>query len=170
MADPKRLALQKAVCSYLVDEITLANGYHFDLVAAYRNKKNFGNEMRLPSVAILENFNPDREAALIGGMNDTKQTYDQIYLINGWADDSDSGQDEHGDQAHRLLGDVKKALGKLITRTAERDGYFGNLGVALGIEPGVVRPPDEQSSKAYFWMRIRIKIVEKVGDPYWISD
>lgn len=170
MADPKRLLLQKAICDYLVTEINVRNGYQYDLAAAYRNKKNFGNEMMLPAVALLENFNPDREPAEIGGMNDTKQTYDQIYLINGWADDSASGANEHGDEAHRLLGDVKKALGKLITRTAEREGYFGNLGVELRIEPGVVRPPDEQSSKAYFWMRIRVKIVEKVGDPYWISD
>jgi hypothetical protein len=170
VADTKRLLLQKAICAYLLSEITTANGYDFDLQAAYRNKRRFGKEMKLPSVALLENFNPDREPETIGGMNETKQQYEQIYLVNGWADDSEEDSLEHGDAAQNLLGDVKKALGKLLTRDAERDGYFGKLAIELRIEPGVVRPPDEQSSKAYFWMRIKMKIVEKVGDPYWISD
>lgn len=170
MADTKRLLLQKAICAYLLAEITIANGYNFNLQAAYRNKRRFGKEMQLPSVAILENFNPDRAPETIGGMNGTKQQYDQIFLLNGWADDSDEDAQEHGDAAQNLLGDVKKALGKLIMRSAEQEGYFGKLAIELRIEPGVVRPPDEQSSKAYFWMRIQMKIVEKVGDPYWISD
>ena len=67
------------------------------------------------------------------------------------------------------MGDVKKALGKLIDRR-NQTGIFDGLANTLSIEPGVVRPPDEQSERAYFWMRIRLEVVEMVGDPYWIRE
>lgn len=169
MADTKRLLLLKALCEYLLAEITTDNGYNYTLAAAYRNRNRFGEDMALPAVAILENFNPDRIPENIGGTKDPKHKYVQIYLVNGWVDDDATG-DEPGDGAHRLLGDFKTAMGKLITQDAERDGYFNKLGIGLRIEPGVVRPADENSSKAFFWLRISFEIVEKVKDPYWITD
>lgn len=170
MADTKRLALVKALCDYLKSEITVANGYNFDLAMVRRDKRSFGKEMKMPGIAVLENFNPDRLPETIGGTVGTKHKYDQIYLLNGWADNSGNDVDaDDTDQAHMLMGDVKMALGKLLTRR-NQDGFFGGLATTLSIEPGVVRPPDEQSEKAYFWMRVRMELVEKVGDPYWISD
>ena len=170
MADTKRLLLLKSLCNYLLTEITTANGYNFDLAAAYRGKKNFGKEVKLPAIVVLENFNPDRLPETIGGVVGTKHKYDQIYLLNGWVDDTNlpPGEQE-GDAAHRLMGDVKQALGKLLV-PRNQSGFFDGLANTLSIEPGVVRPPDEQSEKAYFWMRIRLEVVEKVGDPYWIRD
>lgn len=167
MADTKRLLLLKSLCNYLLTEITTANGYNFDLAAAYRGKKNFGKEVKLPAIVVLENFNPDRLPETIGGVVGTKHKYDQIYLINGWAEGGDVEQEE--DSAHLLMGDVKQALGKLLV-PRNQSGFFDGLANTLSIEPGVVRPPDEQSEKAYFWMRTRLEVVEKVGDPYWIRD
>ena len=167
MADTKRLLLLKSLCNYLLTEITTANGYNFDLAAAYRGKKNFGKEVKLPAIVVLENFNPDRLPETIGGVVGTKHKYDQIYLINGWAEGGDVEQEE--DSVHLLMGDVKQALGKLLV-PRNQSGFFDGLANTLSIEPGVVRPPDEQSEKAYFWMRIRLEVVEKVGDPYWIRD
>lgn len=167
MADTKRLLLLKAICDHLKTEITTANGYNFTLTSVYRGKKNFGKEIKLPAVAVLENFNPDRLPETIGGVVGTKHKYDQIYLLNGWAEGGDVEQEE--DSAHLLMGDVKKALGKLLV-PRNQSGFFDGLANTLSIEPGVVRPPDEQSEKAYFWMRIRLEVVEKVGDPYWIRD
>ena len=167
MADTKSLLLLKSLCNYLLTEITTANGYNFDLAAAYRGKKNFGKEVKLPAIVVLENFNPDRLPETIGGVVGTKHKYDQIYLINGWAEGGDVEQEE--DSAHLLMGDVKQALGKLLV-PRNQSGFFDGLANTLSIEPGVVRPPDEQSEKAYFWMRIRLEVVEKVGDPYWIRD
>jgi hypothetical protein len=167
VADTKRLLLLKAICNHLKTEITTANGYNFTLTSVYRGKKNFGKEIKLPAVAVLENFNPDRLPETIGGVVGTKHKYDQIYLLNGWAEGGDVEQEE--DSAHLLMGDVKKALGKLLV-PRNQSGFFDGLANTLSIEPGVVRPPDEQSEKAYFWMRIRLEVVEKVGDPYWIRD
>lgn len=170
MADTKRLLLLKAICDYLFAEIKTANGYEFDLASVRRGKRNFGKELKLPAVAVLENFNPDRLPEPIGGFAGQKVKYDMIYLLNGWCDDSQLAPgDEDGDAAHRLMGDVKKALGKLIV-PRNQSGFFDGLATTLAIEPGVVRPPDEQSEKAYFWLRIRLEVVEKVGDPYWIKD
>ncbi len=171
MADTKRLLLHKKLCDYLRSEITTANGeYHFDNVTVRRDKKNFGKELVLPAIVVLENFNPDRVPNEIGGVVGRKHTYDQIYLLNGWVDDKIIAPgDEDGEAAHRLMGDAKKALGKLLV-PRNQDGFFDGLASTLHIEPGVVRPPDEQSEKAYFWMRIRMEVVETVGDPYWIKD
>lgn len=170
MADTKRLLLIKAICDYLKTEITVANGYNFDIAMVRRDKRSFGKEMKLPGIAVLENFNPDRLPETIGGFVGTKHKYDQIYLLNGWADDTNPPPgDEETDAAQRLMGDVKKALGKLLV-PRNQTGFFDGLANTLSIEPGVVRPPDEQSERAYFWMRIRLEVVEKVGDPYWIRD
>ena len=143
MADTKRLALVKAICNHLMTEIKKANGYNFDLAMVRRDKRSFGKEMKLPGIAVLENFNPDNSD-----------------LADG---------DDETDAAHLLMGDVKKALGKLIDRR-NQTGIFDGLANTLSIEPGVVRPPDEQSERAYFWMRIRLEVVEMVGDPYWIRE
>ena len=171
MADTKRLLLLKAICDYLKTEVTVANGYNFTLARVYRGKRSFGKEIKLPSVAVLENFNPDRLPEEIGGFQTKMHKYDQIYLLNGWTDDTNLPEgEEDGDSAHRLMGDIKLALGKLIVPQSMKDGLFDGLANTLSIEPGVYRPPDEQSEKAYFWLRIRLEVVEKVGDPYWIRD
>lgn len=170
MTDTKRLLLLKAITDYLQSTIKQEDGYNFTLAKAYRGKKNFGKEVKLPAVVVLENFNPDRVPSEIGGLPVGKTyKYDQIYLINGWADASEVGAEEDEDAAHMLMGDVKKALGALFV-PRNQSGFFDGLATTLSIEPGVVRPPDEQSEKAYFWLRIRLEIVEKVGDPYWIRD
>lgn len=127
MADTKRLLLLKSLCGYLHSEITTANGYNFDDVTVRRGKKNFGRELKLPAIAVLENFNPDRVPDEIGGLVGTKQKYDQIYLLNGWVDDSKpAAGDEEGDAAHRLMGDTKKALGKLLV-PRNQSGFFDGL-------------------------------------------
>jgi hypothetical protein len=41
--------------------------------------------------------------------------------------------------------------------------------VSLKCEPGTVRPSDEQSSEAFFWMRVILEFVENMIDPYDLS-
>ena len=50
----------------------------------------------------------------------------------------------------------------------ERSGSYllGGLINGLDIEPGTVRPPDQNSAKAYFWMRVILKFTENVRDPF----
>jgi hypothetical protein len=48
------------------------------------------------------------------------------------------------------------------------DGIFGlgNFVIGMRIGSGVVRPPDEISAKAYFWLTITLDMVEDLADPY----
>ena len=76
------------------------------------------------------------------------------------------------DPAHLLLAEVKKVLAKERLKMDWDKPEQGILGlgrnvIALYIEPGVVRPADELSSKAYFWLTLRLDIVEDLADPTW---
>lgn len=164
MASKRRL-LMEAIRDYLAGEVTTANGYAWNLTV-YAGKKNFGDEIsaKLPVCNVLEDFNPDRVGEEIGGNVGTKIKYQQRYLLSAWVSNEDDDLANHD-----VLAAIKKALGKLRTRETENNGYFGGLCIGLFIEPGVARPPDELSSRTYCWLRIRTEVVEKVGDPDWIS-
>ncbi|ARB05694.1 minor tail protein [Synechococcus virus S-ESS1] len=89
-------------------------------------------------------------------------------MIQGFLEDDKANPT---DPAHIALADVKKCLAleskKVSGRRAE-DGPFG-LGdsvLKITIGTGVVRPPDEISAKAYFWLLIVLDIAEDVTEPY----
>jgi LDH2 family malate/lactate/ureidoglycolate dehydrogenase len=101
---------------------------------------------------------------------DTVQKDRWTILTQGWTVDDKKNPT---DNAYELMADVKKALGK-IARVNQHDGdgaypdiyLLGGLLVGMEYEAGTVRPPDEQSSKAFFWMRVILKFTENVNDPY----
>ena len=165
LPDPYRLRVQKAVSAAL-KEITPANGYLHDLSAAvFRGRNIFGEPDPLPMVSILEApIQPDQPKTPDGGAT---QNGEWELVIQGFAEDDKFNPT---DPAHRLLADVKKRLGIEAKKYVPGKGYatFG-MGGKLGklvIGPGVVRPPDEISSKAYFWLTIRLGLVEDMDDPY----
>jgi len=43
---------------------------------------------------------------------------------------------------------------------------LGRLIVDSSLEPGTVRPPDDNSSKAYFYLRFIVRVSEVSSDPY----
>ena len=43
---------------------------------------------------------------------------------------------------------------------------LGRQVTKLYIGPGVVRPPDEVSAKAYFWLTITLDLAEDLEHPY----
>lgn len=163
--DPYRLRVQKAVSSALA-EITPAAGYQFDLSkAVFRGRNVFGESDQLPLVSILEApIQPDAPRLPDGG---TTQNPVWELVIQGFVDDDKWNPT---DPAHRLLADVKKRLALECEKYTPGKGYdtFG-MGGRLGkltIGTGVVRPPDEISSKAYFWLTINLGLVEDMADPY----
>lgn len=170
MADSKRLQIQKKLTE-LLQTITPANGYQFDLSGTgedrkvYRGRGVISDEEPLPMVNILESFNPDRDPFEVGGHERRHQTDSWVLQLQGWAADD---KDNPTDPAHNLMADVKKCLARIIT---EDDPSFLLEGLVAdaAIEPGTVRPPDENSSRAFFWLRIRLNVDENVGDPYDIT-
>ena len=167
MTDSVRLGIAKQLSVYLATEVSIANGYLHDLAnAVFRGRLWFSNDDPLPMLSILEGLTPDRNPVTAGWGQDL-QSDKWILLIQGWVLDD---HDNPTDPAHQLMGDVKKALGKLRKQLA--DMQFAGSGTAfenvveIGIEPGVVRPPDLISVRAYFWLRAVVQIVEEVDSPF----
>lgn len=176
----KRLACLRALTSHLADEITIENGYNHDLTGkVFRGRMYFsGADVEdggdpLPMVSILESPNPDRFPNRAGDEDGVwiDQRDNWTLLVQGWVEDD---KENPTDPAYELMADVKKALGLLIRERSPQEGFggvhpnymLGNLIAGLSYESGTVRPPDEQSDKAFFWMRVILEFVESVDDPY----
>jgi len=160
--DSKRLTILKAITT-LLRQITKDNGYQFDLSNnVWRGITVFGEGHPLPCVSILESLNPDRDMQPAGSNTVRKQTDKWVLLIQGWVDDDPQNPT---DPAHALMADVKKALA--LTWNEDSEYYrLGKLIVESSLEPGTVRPPDDNSSKAYFYLRFIVRVSELSSDPY----
>lgn len=168
-ADPFRLRVLIALTD-LLKTITPANGYAHDLSdSVFRGRAIYGDDDPVPMVSILEPpLAPDQipspeEAAESAG--------DWDLLIQGFAKDDHKNP---SDPAYRLLADVKAALAKEkkkpgLERAAGRRYYLLDMenGVtAMQIGFGTVRPPDEVSAKAYFWLTLTLSVAEDLDLPY----
>lgn len=164
MADPKRLVILKQITT-LLEGITPANGYQHDLTGrVHRGRTSFAAETEIPCVNILEPLNPDRDPVVTDG--GALQSEQWVLLIQGWANDD---EDHPTDPAHLLMADVKKRLAVMAKDTYPTHNPLYMLGgniAGLYIEPGTVRPPDESSARAYFYLRLVLKITEQLDDPY----
>lgn len=172
--ESKRLACLIALTSYLAGEINIGNGYKHDLGATsvLRGRHRVDNDDPLPCISIVESPNPDRFPNRAGDQdhNEVVQRDNWTLLVQGWAKDD---KEHPTDTAYELMADVKKALAKIMRENPEHGtpmfpaAYrLGGLVMGLEFEAGTVRPPDEQSAKAFFWMRVILKFVEDVNDPY----
>jgi hypothetical protein len=163
MADSKRLVILKALTAHL-ETVTVANGYQHDLLGkVLRGALVVSNEdYPVPVISVLESFNPDRAPNAVGGNFRREQKDLWVLLVQGWAVDD---ADHPTDPAHNLMADVKKCLAQIADE--ENAAYMLGYKVAgINIEPGVVRPADETSAKAYFWMRVVLEVTERLSDPY----
>lgn len=166
--DPRRLVMLMALSHYL--RTTLGD------VEIHRGRMVLTQNDPVPAVAILDNVDPDRYPSLAGrnGYELPTQDEDYVLLVQGWAVDDKVNPT---DPAHRLMARVKKALAGLLDRghpdepPQEGDVYLlGGLITRLSVEPGVVRPPIEQSSaEAFFWLRISVGFTENPDDPFDLS-
>jgi len=162
MTDSKRLTVLKVISDHLLDTIKVSNGYKHDLQAVSRGRLFLGETDPLPGVSILEDLDPDRDPKT-AGIERTKHYEMWTLLMQGFvADDFDNPCDP----AYELMADVKKALALALDEDAGSLYLFGGLINGMSIEPGTVRPPSEVSSRAFFWMRVILKFVEHVDDPY----
>lgn len=162
MADPFRLKVLKALTAVL-EEITPTNGYNHDLSGkVFRGREIFGEDDPLPMVSILEAIEQSEDIAPPESSPNFKGPWE--LQIQGFVEDD---RQNPTDPAHHLMADVKKRL--VAERVKERQyNIFGLEGKVfeLRISPGVVRPPDDVSAKAYFWLRISIEMIENLMDPY----
>jgi len=162
-----RLQVQKNL-SAVLGTISVADGYSYDMPesSVFRGRAVFGDDDPIPMLSILEVPIPlDQRGSPI----DSELSHGSWELmIQGWVKDD---KQNPTDPAHPLLADVKKRLAIERAKANEmdnpEDGIFG-LGdhvTGLRIGPGVVRPPDQLSAKAYFWLTITLDLAEDLADP-----
>lgn len=164
MTAPFRLRVLQALTAALND-INPDNGYASDLrQKVFRGRLIFGHDDPLPMVAILEAIEQEqaRIADMPSGTGMVKRPFE--LMIQGFVDDD---PDNPCDPAYYLKAEVEKRLVQERIRERQRNilGMGGRV-TDLKLSPGVVRPPDDVSGKAYFWLRMTLEIVEDLSDPY----
>ena len=177
---PFRLGLSIGVGN-LLKTITPANGYQHDLSdytdssgtpmqRVFRGRNIFGYDDPLPMVALLQN--PHTEPThQMDAVNSGVNVGPKEFLIQGFVEDDPINPT---DPAEYLLADVRKclALHKASQLGQYRRQYFGITnseggGVAdFHIGTGVVRPSDDVSPYAYFWLLLAIELGEDVANPF----
>jgi hypothetical protein len=166
--DSLRLTILKDLTA-LLQGITLANGYQHDLsTSVFRGRMSFSDDTALPCVSILEPLNPDREPLVTDqGM---RQKDNWVLLIQGWVEDD---HENPTDPAHLLMADVKKRLALAMQTDLSHIPnplyMLGGKVVGVYVEPGTVRPADENSVRAFFFLRIVLQVVEHLDDPYLLD-
>lgn len=160
--DPLRLRVLKALTGVL-EQISPANGYLNDLTGSvYRGRDVFDRNDPLPMVSILEAV--DEKPVLHAPRGGGKVVTPWGLLIQGWIEDDKT---HPTDPAQVLLAEVKKVLAE-ESRRAEGYDILGLNGIidSIKFSTGVVRPADDVSVKAYFWLKVELNMVENLIDPY----
>lgn len=166
--NPIRLEVLKRMSALLAAEINGTNGYVSDIGGrVYRGRGFFGDETPLPCLSILEAPIPLDQIPM--ARDNEAQAGPWELVVQGWVKDD---RENPTDPAHVLLADVKRCLAierkKANWSVSPDQGIFG-LGrsvTGLYIGPGVVRPPEEISAKAYFWLTITLDLAEDMTEPY----
>ena len=162
MSEPFRLRVMMALTAALED-INPVNGYQFDLTGkVFRGREIFGQDDPLPMVSILEAIEEQKQLPAPASGTETSGPWE--LLVQGFVEDD---YQNPTDPAHRLMAEVKKRL----VQERVRERQYNILGMEgkvtdLKISHGVVRPPDEVSGKAYFWLRLTLVMVENLADPH----
>jgi hypothetical protein len=164
--DPVTLRVLKAMTAAL-EEITPDNGYACDFAGrVFRGRIRFGPSDPVPMLCILESPIPLEQ---LPPPVDSSEGYGPWELvIQGFVKDDKLNPT---DPAHVALADVRRRLAIERRKTSwdrPENGIFGmgRFIHKMYIGRGVVRPPDEASEKAYFWLQVTLDIVEDMADPY----
>lgn len=182
MIYPDPLPFKLRVLHALTDclkTITPANGYQFDLSdfdpgdgvmtpRVYRGRMYFGDSDPLPLVSILEGVSPADEAAE-PPVNAVVGEYQWPLLIQGFVEDDKANPT---DPAYVLLADVRRRVVQekkrktVDGRSRNILGFDENRLIDLSVGAGVVRPADDVSAKAWFWLSLTLTILDNADNPY----
>lgn len=167
-----RLQILKALTAYL-EEMTPTAGFEYDLSledAVSRGRNLIGSEIKVrPALSIIEAPTPD-VASFTGEWLDFRRDTWTI-LIQGLVKDDKKNP---SDPAYYMADDVTKWLGRLVATRNDGSGrtvlpadkhLLGGLITSLEIAPPVVRNPDDKiSATAFFYLPIRVGVVDDLAN------
>lgn len=163
---PLRLRVHRALTEAIerVNPDNPDHSFQYDMRdRVFRGRLRYGEGDPIPMISILEAPIPldVRESR---GAN-PNSTGEWELLVQGFVDD-----DAHNptDPAHMLMAEVKVVLAeeKKRDRGGNILGLEGRV-VDMAIGQGSVRPPDDISDKAFFWMTLTLRLAERLDDPYF---
>lgn len=160
---PFRLRVLRAL-GKLIEEVNPTNGYSYDLRGVvFRGRIRYGDDDPIPMISILEAPIP---LDVPQPKADAKKAIGRWeLLIQGFVDDDKRNPTDPG---HHLMAEVKSIIVK--NKLALNGTNMLNLGgrvFEMYIGQGAVRPPDEASDKAFFWLTLTVNIGEDLEDPYY---
>lgn len=168
MADHIKLQALKKLTEIL-EGVTPANGYQHDLKGrVFRGRGLIGAQESLPCVNILES--PTPLDGFYADEDDLVRKDTWVLLVQGWVEDDPI---HPTDPVYALLTDVQKRLSDIVATVAPSgrpkfpgSHLLGGLISKMEIGADVVRPPEEGvSTKAFFYMPIRLTVSVNMIDP-----
>lgn len=168
---PFRVRVQQALLAEIA-KICPDLGYTYDLrpTPNERHKERvfmgrfwYGDSDPLPMVGFLQTpLQPDPDQGLPGS-NSPHLKGPVDFVLQGWVADDDENPTL---PAEYLLADIEQCLANIKKRATEGPilGFNGLMEIRLA--EGVVRPPDELSAKAYFWLPVTFVWARDLSDPY----
>jgi hypothetical protein len=170
VADVFRLQILKALTASLeATDLTDFGVYASDGVTlltsmvgrVFRGRIAFGDDDPLPMLSVLEVPIPLDQIVSPEDSSYSAGTWE--LLIQGFAVEDAI---HPTDPAHVLMAAVKKRLAyeKRRNRSFQILGFKALRDMRIGA--GVVRPPDEISSRAYFWLNLSLDITEDLLEPF----
>lgn len=182
IAYPATLPFRLRVLHALTDtlkSISVADGYNFNMAddptgvgeRVFRGRAWYGDSDPIPMLSVLEGTGPADDAVEPHWKAPTA-SYDWPIYIQGFVNDDPT---HPTDPAYVLAADVIKRLTvekirKRPNSNAEPDPF--GLGAGKNSVNGLiigspnVRPADDVSAKAWFWLTVTIKTTEDQRDPY----
>lgn len=173
MSDPFRLRVQKALTE-LLGTIGTATGYEMDMAGrVHRGRLIYGADDEVPFISILEA--PIPKDPIHSGATNPNSKGNWELLIQGFVDDDRLNPT---DPAHILMAQAKQVLAKHkgdgrnytllhISDATSDDKYkIGGKVTGMQVGMGAVRPPDEITDKAYFWLTLTLTVAETLDKPY----
>lgn len=160
---PFRLRVLRALAT-LIEGVNPTNGYAHDLRGrVFRGRIRYGDDDPIPMISILEAPipldvpQPKADARMAIGRWEL--------LVQGFVDDDKRNPTDPG---HHLMAEVKSVIvkDKLINGGTNMLNMGGRV-FEMYIGQGAVRPPDEASDKAFFWLTLTLHIGEDLEDPYY---
>ncbi|MDA3808274.1 MAG: hypothetical protein PF440_10255 [Thiomicrorhabdus sp.] len=169
MADSYILTVEKALTTHIETEV--AGG--LDLTGkVFRGRDRLGRDEPLPMVTLLQAAEIDESFFPVGDgaeRNDWK-----VYLIQGFT--GRGPMNTPTDSVHPLLAEVKRILAPINDFRSVHHGLKAynisnptrGIIADIQISTGLVRPPDADLSpdSSYFWLPVRLNLVENLNDPY----